>query len=165
MASNSYNQGNYATPPQTVDSDAAALNAERLLIDAALTSIEGLLVAEIHHNTQIAAVDKFKLFIAPAACVVSKVQIVAGALAGTPASNYFSINVNRIRAGAANVTLLSTAYAMSSAEADTVIDLGADQNLTLAANDILELELTAETGNATIDDLLIQVLYTPVAVS
>jgi len=113
-------------------------------------------VAQIHHDAQITGVDKFKLFVAPKDLTVLEIGIVAGAYAGTPASNHFDVNINNVTT---SKTLISSDKSLETATANEWFDLGVDQNLEMSEDDVLEFEITAETGTATIDDLLIVVKY------
>ena len=109
--------------------------------------------------------DDRYLFVAPSACTIANVSLVSDtATTGSDGSNNYTFQV-------ANLTqtqdLLSAVVTTNSNEiaADTVFDITPDQNATIAANDVLELQIV-ENGTATdltSAEVFVQVEYTVAA--
>jgi len=90
----------------------------------------------------ISASDDRFIFVAPSACVVTKAYLVSDtATSSSDGTDNYEFQVeNKTQAE----DLASSAKSTNGAEiaGDTAYDLGLDQNLTLAAGDVLELQIT-----------------------
>ena len=136
------------------------------IADTAVTSAKLSTAAKTHIAVVriggLAGSDDRYLMVAPSAGAVVQISIVSDtATSGSDGTNNWTMQVRNLTQGK---DLLATAATTNGNEiaADTVWDLGPDQNLTLAANDVLELQVTKNGSPTDLSsaEILAQIEYT-----
>jgi len=110
----------------------------------------------------VTATDEKFVFVAPTVCTITAAYFVNDATIATNDTNYWTVQLtNLTQANNLAATAQNTKTTGGTAiTANTVWDLAVDQNLTMAANDVLEMVFTKSSSATSLSEVVSVVYYT-----
>ena len=110
----------------------------------------------------VSASDNDYILVAPYACTISQISLVTESDAtGTTmnAATNWTFTVSNVTQGGTNLLAATVSTVTNAISANTVYDLDPDQNLTLAADDVLQLQAVLTGGAGALTNAAVQVEY------